>query len=227
MAEDIGGLAIMGNNSRIGYTARLVLTILGSYGILRVITSAALSGVSDFMVILAVCIYSVICVAGIYNSRSIKKFICGTGAFFLVLAFICRSVLNRGVRYIYNDIMYALEKPYGLNLPKTAVLETNTAVIDENTTMFFVSFLVVFVVTVVVVYVHNMIGSLLSVLPVMILFVSMAAVPDILSFFLCVSYIFGVSALHGSEGRASGICGAFTQPFCIFGRYNSYAVIWF
>lgn len=200
MAEDIGGLAIMGNNSRIGYTARLVLTILGSYGILRVITSAALSGVSDFMVILAVCIYSVICVAGIYNSRSIKKFICGTGAFFLVLAFICRSVLNRGVRYIYNDIMYALEKPYGLNLPKTAVLETNTAVIDENTTMFFVSFLVVFVVTVVVVYVHNMIGSLLSVLPVMILFVSMAAVPDVLSFFLCVSYIFGVSALHGSEG---------------------------
>ena len=200
MAEDIGGLAIMGNNSGIRYTARLILTMLGSYGILRVITSAALSGVSDFMVILAVCIYSVICVMGVYNRQSIKKFLCGTGAVFLVLAFMCRHTLSRGARYIYNDVMYALEKPYGLNLPKAAVVETKTAVIDENTTMLFVAFIVVLVVTLVVVYVHNMIGALLSVLPVMILFISMAAVPDVLSFFLCVSYIFGVSALHGSEG---------------------------
>lgn len=182
------------------YIVRILLTAIGSFGIIRVLTSCALPKVSDAMVVFFICIYSVLCVVGIYTKAWVKKYLMIAGSFFSVLAVVFWGALKNGLRYIYNDCMYALETPYHLDLGRLAIQETNKKALEENITMLFLAFLVVLVITLVVVYVHSMLGALLSILPIMILFVSMAAIPDVLAFFLCISYVFGVSALHGYAG---------------------------
>lgn len=190
----------MSDNAGIKIITRIILISVGAYGILHTITSSALPEVSDFLILLMVCIYSLIYVVGVYNADSVKRFFGGVGVIFAVFAVIFSARLINGLCYIYNDCMYALERPYGLTLQRINITETDMKIVEENIALMFIAFVVVFMVTLVVVYVHNMIGALLSILPVMILFISMAAIPDVWSFFLCVSYVFGVSALHGYEG---------------------------
>lgn len=182
------------------YIVRILLTAIGSWGIIRVLTSCALPQVSDAMVVFFICIDSILCVVGIYTKEFVRKYLITAGIFFGAFAIIFMGFLKNGLRYLYNDCMYALETPYGLDLGRLAIQETDKKAMEENVAMMFLMFLVVLAVTLVVVYVHNMLGALLSILPVMIVFVSMAAIPDGLAFFLCISYVFGVSALYGYVG---------------------------
>lgn len=182
------------------YMVRILFTAIGTYGIVRVLTSCALFGVSDARLLFGIGIYSVLCVVGIYTKKWVKKFLITAGIVFGTLAVLCVDILRSGMRHIYNDCMYALEKAYQLDLGRLPVSDTSGKIMKENITMLFLAFLITLAVTFVVVYLHSMLGALLSVLPMMILFVSMASIPDSLSFFLCIVYVFGVSALHGQEG---------------------------
>ncbi len=57
---------------------------------------------------------------------------------------------------------------------------------QETIAVLFIAVLVTFAAAVIVIYLHSMLGTLLSILPLLILFVSLGAVPDSCTFF-CVS----------------------------------------
>ena len=73
----------MEENREISYIVRMLLTTIGSYGIIRVLTSCALFQVSDMAVIFGILAAAVICVYGLYGRK--KHFLIVTG-------FICRIV---------------------------------------------------------------------------------------------------------------------------------------
>ncbi len=60
----------MEENREISYIVRMLLTTIGSYGIIRVLTSCALF-VSDMAVIFGILAAAVICVYGLYGRKSI------------------------------------------------------------------------------------------------------------------------------------------------------------
>lgn len=61
----------MEENREISYIVRMLLTTIGSYGIIRVLTSCALFQVSDMAVIFGILAAAVICVYGLYGRKSI------------------------------------------------------------------------------------------------------------------------------------------------------------
>lgn len=61
----------MEENREISYIVRMLLTTIGSYGIIRVLTSCALFQVSDMAVIFGILSAAVICVYGLYGRKSI------------------------------------------------------------------------------------------------------------------------------------------------------------
>ncbi len=188
----------MEENREISYIVRMLLTTIGSYGIIRVLTSCALFQVSDMAAFFGVLIAAVICVYGLYGRK--KHFLTVTAVLFAGLSVLCFGTLRSGFCHIYNDCMAALEKPYGLSLGRIAVRETAARPVQETIALLFAAFVLTFAVSAVVVYLHSMLGALLSILPLLILFVSLGAVPDSCTFFLCISYVLGVSALQGRQG---------------------------
>ena len=162
----------MEENREISYIVRMLLTTIGSYGIIRVLTSCALFQVSDMAVIFGILAAAVICVYGLYGRK--KHFLIVTGIIFAGL-----SVLSFG---------------------RIAVKETAARPMQETIAVLFIAVLVTFAAAVIVIYLHSMLGTLLSILPLLILFVSLGAVPDSCTFFLCISYVLGVSALQGQKG---------------------------
>lgn len=188
----------MEENREISYIVRMLLTTIGSYGIIRVLTSCALFQVSDMAVIFGILSAAVICVYGLYGRK--KHFLIVTGIIFAGLSVLSFGILRAGFCHIYNDCMTALEKPYGLSLGRIAVKETAARPMQETIAVLFIAVLVTFAAAVIVIYLHSMLGTLLSILPLLILFVSLGAVPDSCTFFLCISYVLGVSALQGQKG---------------------------
>ena len=184
----------MEENREISYIVRMLLTTIGSYGIIRVLTSCALFQVSDMAVIFGILAAAVICVYGLYGRK--KHFLIVTGILFAGLFVLSFGILRAGFCHIYNDCMTALEKPYGLSLGRIAVKETAARPMQETIAVLFIAVLVTFAAAVIVIYLHSMLGTLLSILPLLILFVSLGAVPDSCTFFLCISYVLGVSALQ-------------------------------
>ena len=61
----------MEENREISYIVRMLLTTIGSYGIIRVLTSCALFQVSDMAVIFGILAAAVICVYGCTAEKSI------------------------------------------------------------------------------------------------------------------------------------------------------------
>lgn len=59
----------MEENREISYIVRMLLTTIGSYGIIRVLTSCALFQVSDMAVIFGILSAAVICVYGLYGRK--------------------------------------------------------------------------------------------------------------------------------------------------------------
>jgi len=112
----------MEENREISYIVRMLLTTIGSYGIIRVLTSCALFQVSDMAVIFGILSAAVICVYGLYGRK--KHFLTVTGIIFAGLSVLSFGILRAGFCHIYNDCMTALEKPYGLSLGRIAVKET-------------------------------------------------------------------------------------------------------
>ena len=112
----------MEENREISYIVRMLLTTIGSYGIIRVLTSCALFQVSDMAVIFGILAAAVICVYGLYGRK--KHFLIVTGIIFAGLSVLSFGILRAGFCHICNDCMTALEKPYGLSLGRIAVKET-------------------------------------------------------------------------------------------------------
>ena len=78
------------------------------------------------------------------------------------------GILRAGFCHIYNDCMTALEKPYGLSLGRIAVKETAARPMQETIAVLFIAVLVTFAAAVIVIYLHSMLGTLLSILPLLI-----------------------------------------------------------
>ena len=171
----------MEENREISYIVRMLLTTIGSYGIIRVLTSCALFQVSDMAVIFGILAAAVICVYGLYGRK--KHFLIVTGILFAGLSVLSFGILRAGFCHIYNDCMTALEKPYGLSLGRIAVKETAARPMQETIAVLFIAVVVTFAAAVIVIYLHSMLGTLLSILPLLILFVSLGAVPDSCTFF--------------------------------------------
>lgn len=176
---------------------RMLVVITGAYGILRVLISCANLGVNNGAVAVALLVFSAVCVYALRYEKYIKKFLLTVLAVFLAAGLVFIKALNYGMRFIINDCLSALEQPYGLSLGRVTVGTAGQKNVDETISIIFICFVVVLVIAFVVTYAHSMLGALLSVLPVFILFVSMAVIPDKWSFMLCVAYVFGVSSLHG------------------------------
>ena len=155
----------MEENREISYIVRMLLTTIGSYGIIRVLTSCALFQVSDMAVIFGILAAAVICVYGLYGRK--KHFLTVTGIIFAGLSVLSFGILRAGFCHIYNDCMTALEKPYGLSLGRIAVKETAARPMQETIAVLFIAVLVTFAAAVIVIYLHSMLGTLLSILLVM------------------------------------------------------------
>ena len=97
----------MEENREISYIVRMLLTTIGSYGIIRVLTSCALFQVSDMAVIFGILSAAVICVYGLYGRK--KHFLTVTGIIFAGLSVLSFGILRAGFCHIYNDCMTALE----------------------------------------------------------------------------------------------------------------------
>ena len=120
----------MEENREISYIVRMLLTTIGSYGIIRGLTSCALFQVSDMAVIFGILAAAVICVYGLYGRK--KHFLTVTGIIFAGLSVLSFGILRAGFCHIYNDCMTALEKPYGLSLGRIAVKETAARPMQET-----------------------------------------------------------------------------------------------
>ena len=153
----------MEENREISYIVRMLLTTIGSYGIIRVLTSCALFQVSDMAVIFGILAAAVICVYGLYGRK--KHFLIVTGILFAGLSVLSFGILRAGFCHIYNDCMTALEKPYGLSLGRIAVKETAARPMQETIAVLFIAVVVTFAAAVIVIYLHSMLGTLLSILP--------------------------------------------------------------
>ena len=146
----------MEENREISYIVRMLLTTIGSYGIIRVLTSCALFQVSDMAVIFGILSAAVICVYGLYGRK--KHFLTVTGIIFAGLSVLSFGILRAGFCHIYNDCMTALEKPYGLSLGRIAVKETAARPMQETIAVLFIAVLVTFAAAVIVIYLHSMLG---------------------------------------------------------------------
>ena len=144
----------MEENREISYIVRMLLTTIGSYGIIRVLTSCALFQVSDMAVIFGILAAAVICVYGLYGRK--KHFLIVTGILFAGLSVLSFGILRAGFCHIYNDCMTALEKPYGLSLGRIAVKETAARPMQETIAVLFIAVVVTFAAAVIVIYLHSM-----------------------------------------------------------------------
>ena len=84
----------MEENREISYIVRMLLTTIGSYGIIRVLTSCALFQVSDMAVIFGILAAAVICVYGLYGRK--KHFLTVTGIIFAGLSVLSFGILRAG-----------------------------------------------------------------------------------------------------------------------------------
>jgi hypothetical protein len=185
---------------------------LGTFGIIETIISGGNIKVSEPA--MAVCILVISAVFTlVYNAHEYSKYIMGilSGSYLIICMLSFRSIKN-GIIYIFNYCMMALEKPYKIILPRISqkYIEGRISSADCFLALFMLAVLVALVISFVVCFCRSMTVALISVLPVLILFIFYVVMPSSFSIILCVTYVFGVAAINrktGADRAAIAIMG--------------------
>lgn len=181
-----------------GYVIRIILVFMGSAGILNTVISGGALPVSVPVIYLCVGMFSAVFVICMCTSQIGKFFIRVFGVLFGLFILVTCTKIYQGIRFIINDCIESMRRAYrGLEdrTPKYTDQELLIRPFCETIAFIFLGAVTVLLVSVIVIYIRSMLSALLSVLPLMVLFVGFSAIPDTLSFVCCITYVLGVMAL--------------------------------
>lgn len=179
----------------------------GSLGIVSVLFTKPAINVYSAMIY--VIVTAAACVA--VPCMSLKKISVRFNAVFCSAFAVCALILHRklirGIDCIAGDLsdlfLYGRELVRSGNDGSGYSSEMLQRASDETAAMIMFSVLVAYLVSLIVVYAKSMALAIVSVLPLMTLFIFFAVIPSSVTIVLCISYVFCVAALNRKQGSAA------------------------
>ncbi len=177
---------------------RIFLVCIGTSGIVEIIISCALARIDIKGIMIFACVISSVYVIIMYT-RLVSWYMCaiplGMVALFGIIKY--RLVID-GCAGIVNDILQVAKDTYNIDYGTVIIGGYDGSVYNNSRVAFLIMFsgIIAFFVAVCVVHVHNMIGSIFTVIPFVVLFGVFNIMPDVVSIVLCSMFIFGVMAIN-------------------------------
>lgn len=196
----------------------IILAGIGIFGIISVPLTCILPEVSIILAAFLSMAVSVlwVCILHMQNKYNVLGIIIVLiGTFFYIWMNLnqIKSSIIRTVQAFVDEVRQ-----------KSGIILTIGDIGEESAGFFYLSFLLVLIiiigllVAIEVVMIQNMAGAIITILPVLILFITFSVIPAMISFLCCVFFVFGTAAFHKkSESQTAGymvlVIGAVT---CIF-----------
>lgn len=181
-----------------GYIVRIILVFMGSVGILNTLISGGALPVGTFGILLLTGIFSAVFVICMCTPKIGTFFLKVFGVLFGLFTLMTCTMIYRGFRFIIHDCIDTMRQSYGGQkgrMPEYTEQELLSRPSCETVALIFLGAVTALLVSVIVLYIRSMLSALLSVLPMLVLFIGFSAIPDTLSFICCTTYVLGVMAL--------------------------------
>lgn len=195
----------------------MVLAAFGAVGILGTLLSCVSLSVSSVHMY----IWAVVFACGIVYLMNLQKnpaakiliwAVLGITA--AVLAIFSVSIY-KGVCYIINDCIEVLKNTGNFSLTRMTVTaeqaDQQAVLADQYIGLVFVAFAAALLVSIIVVYIRNMFCTILSIIPMMAIFVMFAVIPAVIPIICCFIYVFGVSALQKKNFKGAWVVMGMTM----------------
>lgn len=178
---------------------RLYLSLIGSYGILRMCTSSVLTSIPDAYNLICALIFSLMFTFFFTNVKKWAK----VGAVYLTAYTIAGIIFYKsiiaGLFLIADDWITALERSNGVELNHFLNGSVENELKCRIIAFIFFACLTAFCVNAAVSFFKGIVSPLLTVIPVMLVLISVNIIPDTISIVMCAAYIMSTNALHARK----------------------------
>ncbi len=193
----------------------------GSLGIVSVLFARPAVNVYPVLIYIAVIISACVivpCISIKKISRWFNAIFCAVSVIFVAVA--SKTVIS-GVKYIVEDLTELLL--YGREFVRSGSDASSYSLARinrgnaETAAMIVFSILVVYMVSLIVVYTKSMVLSIISILPLMSLFVFYSVIPSSLTCVLCLVYVFAVASLDRRREDTAPAAAVLAAGFIVGG----------
>ena len=189
----------------------------GSLGIVSVLFARPAVNVYPVLIYIAVIISACVIVPCISVKKISRWFNAGFWALSVIFVAAANKTVISGVKYIVEDLTELLL--YGREFVRSGSDASSYSLARisrgnaETAAMIVFSILVVYMVSLIVVYTKSMVLSIISILPLMSLFVFYLVIPSSLTCVLCLVYVFAVASLDRRREDTAPAAAIMTAGF--------------
>ena len=191
--------------------------VTGSLGIVSVLFARPAVNVYPVLIYIAVIISACVIVPCISVKKISRWFNAGFWALSVIFVAAANKTVISGVKYIVEDLTELLL--YGREFVRSGSDASSYSLARisrgnaETAAMIVFSILVVYMVSLIVVYTKSMVLSIISILPLMSLFVFYSVIPSSLTCVLCLVYVFAVASLDRRREDTAPAAAIMTAGF--------------
>lgn len=182
----------------------MVLAVFGAVGILGTLLSCVSLSVSSVHMYIWAVVFAcgIVYFMNLRENPAAKILIWAVRGITAAVLIIFSVRIYKGVCYIINDCIEVLQNAGNFSLTRIPV---TAAQADQYIGMVFAAFVAALLVSIIVVYIRNMFCAILSIIPMMAIFVMFAVIPAVIPVICCFIYVFGVSALQKKDFKGAWV----------------------
>lgn len=184
------------------HISRIAIAWAGTAAFISVLTDCALKGVSLSALLFYALVFNIAMIVIMFTKRIGIRFLLMVGGVATVISLLFLGEICTGAGNVINDCLAVVQRYYGHKVGNVTLTRSSSYVSDELIFLVFATFLLSVIMSAIVVYSKNMLLALLVELPVYILFISCAVIPEMFSFACYLMFVFGVASLEKGRTRS-------------------------